>query len=78
MSEAHVVELSDVRKECMLGQTKVQALKGVSLAIDKGEFVAIAGPSGSGKSTILNMAGCIDTPTGGEVMVNGRSQKAPK
>jgi putative ABC transport system ATP-binding protein len=75
MPEAHVIELSDVRKEYMLGQTKVEALKGLSLAIDKGEFVAIAGPSGSGKSTILNMVGCIDVPTSGEVIVNGRSTK---
>lgn len=73
MTDTRVIELSDVRKEYMLGQTKVEALKGVSLSVEKGEFLAIAGPSGSGKSTILNMIGCIDTPTGGSVIVNGRS-----
>jgi putative ABC transport system ATP-binding protein len=72
MPETHVVELSDVRKEYLLGQIKVEALKGVSLSIDRAEFVAIAGPSGSGKSTILNMIGCIDMPTSGDVIVNGR------
>jgi putative ABC transport system ATP-binding protein len=73
MPESHVVELSDVRKEYLLGQTKVEALRGISLTVDKGEFIAIAGPSGSGKSTILNMIGCIDTPTSGQVIVNGRT-----
>jgi putative ABC transport system ATP-binding protein len=61
MSENQVVALSDVRKEYMLGETKVEALRGVSVTVDKGEFMAIAGSSGSGKSTILNMIGCIDS-----------------
>jgi putative ABC transport system ATP-binding protein len=73
MPDQHVVELSDVRKEYMLGQTRVEALKGVSLTVSRGEFIAIAGPSGSGKSTILNMVGCIDIPTSGQVIVNGRA-----
>jgi putative ABC transport system ATP-binding protein len=73
MPETRVIELSEVRKEYMLGETKVEALKGVSFAVDKGEFLAIAGPSGSGKSTILNMIGCIDTPSGGNIIINGRS-----
>lgn len=73
MSETRVIELADVRKEYMLGETKVEALKGVSFAVDKGEFLAIAGPSGSGKSTILNMIGCIDTPTSGNIVINGRA-----
>ena len=72
MYEHPVIRLSDVRKDYMLGQTKVEALRGVSLAVDKGEFLAIAGPSGSGKSTILNMIGCIDTPTSGTILINGR------
>ncbi len=73
MPDLHVIQLTDVRKEYFLGETKVEALRGVSLAVDKGEFIAIAGPSGSGKSTILNMIGCIDTPTSGQVIVNGRN-----
>jgi putative ABC transport system ATP-binding protein len=72
MPETHVIELNNVRKEYLLGQTKVEALRGVSLTVDKGEFLAIAGPSGSGKSTILNMIGCIDAPTSGAVTINGR------
>ncbi len=66
-----VVEIVDVKKHYMLGDTRVDALRGVSLKIEKGEFVAIAGPSGSGKSTILNMIGCIDSPSDGLVMIEG-------
>jgi putative ABC transport system ATP-binding protein len=72
MTTTAVAELRDVRKEYLLGEIKVEALKGISLTIDKGEFTAIAGPSGSGKSTILNMVGCIDTPTNGKVIINGQ------
>jgi putative ABC transport system ATP-binding protein len=72
MLDRPVVELSEVRKEYLLGQTKVEALRGISLTVNKGEFLAIAGPSGSGKSTILNMIGCIDTPTSGTILINGR------
>jgi putative ABC transport system ATP-binding protein len=72
MTSTAVAELREVRKEYLLGQTKVEALKGITLTIGKGEFSAIAGPSGSGKSTILNMIGCIDTPTGGKVVIDGR------
>jgi len=66
-----VVELVDVKKHYMLGDTRVDALRGVSLEIEKGEFLAIAGPSGSGKSTILNMIGCIDVPSDGRVLIDG-------
>ncbi|MEI6876706.1 MAG: ABC transporter ATP-binding protein [Spirochaetota bacterium] len=66
-----VVELKGVKKEYMLGQTRVEALRGVDLSIDRGEFLAIAGPSGSGKSTMLNMFGCIDKPTEGSVRIDG-------
>ena len=72
MPDSTVIRLTDVRKEYLLGETKVEALRGVSLAVDKGEFIAIAGPSGSGKSTVLNMIGCIDTPTSGAISINGR------
>jgi putative ABC transport system ATP-binding protein len=67
----NVVELSDVKKYYMLGETRVDALRGVSLSIAQGEFLAIAGPSGSGKSTMLNMFGCIDVPSEGTVKIAG-------
>jgi putative ABC transport system ATP-binding protein len=66
-----VVEITDVKKHYMLGETRVDALRGVSMVVEKGEFLAIAGPSGSGKSTILNMIGCIDNPSEGKVMIDG-------
>ena len=66
-----VVELINVTKVYPLGKTEVHAVRGVSFAIEKGEFISITGPSGSGKSTILNMIGCIDTPTSGVVKING-------
>lgn len=66
-----VVELTDVTKVYPLGKTEVHAVRGVSFAIEKGEFISLTGPSGSGKSTILNMIGCIDTPTSGVVKING-------
>jgi putative ABC transport system ATP-binding protein len=66
-----ILSLEGVTKHYFLGTTKVEALKGVSFGIDRGEFTAIAGPSGSGKSTILNMIGCIDNPTSGRVIIGG-------
>jgi putative ABC transport system ATP-binding protein len=66
-----IAELRDVKKIYPLGKTQVHALKGVSFAIEKGDFVSIAGPSGSGKSTILNLLGCIDTASSGQVWING-------
>ena len=65
------VTLADVRKIYPLGKTEVHAVNGVSFEIEEGDFVSIAGPSGSGKSTILNLIGCIDTPTAGTVEVMG-------
>jgi putative ABC transport system ATP-binding protein len=67
-----VVQVEDVSKEYLLGKQTVTALRGVSLAIAKGEFMALAGPSGSGKSTLLNMIGCIDTPSSGRIAIEGR------
>ena len=76
-----IVELNNVTKIYPLGKTEVHALKGVTFSIAKGEFASIIGPSGSGKSTILNMIGCIDTPTSGEITIstvatNGLKDKA--
>jgi len=68
-----IIELAEARKVYPLGKVQVEAVKGVSFRIEKGDFISIAGPSGSGKSTILNMIGLIDTPTSGEVAIEGRS-----
>lgn len=68
-----IVQVKNLRKVYPLGKVSVEAVKGVSFEIDKSEFVSISGPSGSGKSTILNMIGLIDTPSGGELYINGES-----
>jgi putative ABC transport system ATP-binding protein len=73
-----IVELKDVRKVYPLGKVEVEAVKGVSFCIEKGDFVSIAGPSGSGKTTILNMIGCVDRPTTGEVDIMGKATTALK
>lgn len=62
-----LIKLENVEKTYLLGDTKVQALDGISLAIYQKEFVAVQGPSGSGKSTMVNMIGCLDTPSKGEI-----------
>lgn len=68
---AAVVKLSDVVKTYFMGENQVHALRGVSFEIQQGEFVSIMGPSGSGKSTCMNMIGCLDRPTSGNVEING-------
>ncbi|HVW63650.1 MAG TPA: ABC transporter ATP-binding protein [Nitrosospira sp.] len=67
-----IVRLENVSKYYLLGEQQVQALKQVTLSIEEGAFVAIAGPSGSGKSTLLNLIGCIDTPSSGKIFINGQ------
>ncbi len=68
-----LVELDHVDKQYSLGKTTVHAVEDVSLTFDRGEFATIAGPSGSGKTTVLNLIGCIDLPTDGEVRIDGES-----
>jgi putative ABC transport system ATP-binding protein len=67
----YIVETVDVTKTYMSGGRPLEVLKGVSLGVEPGEFMAIMGPSGSGKSTLLNMIGALDRPTSGKVYING-------
>ncbi len=71
-----VIELRDVRRNFLVGEEVVHALRGVSFTIHEGEFVTIMGKSGSGKSTLLNQLGCLDTPTSGEYYLDGVSVKS--
>ena len=66
-----VIELQNVKRNFIVGDEVVHALRGVSFKIDEGEFVTIMGTSGSGKSTLLNQLGCLDTPTAGEYILDG-------
>ncbi len=66
-----VIRIEDVVRTYAMGQTQVRALRGVSLRIERGEYVAIMGPSGSGKSTLMNTLGCLDAPTSGRYLLDG-------
>ena len=68
---SHLIEIRDLRKTYAVGDEPVHALDGVNATIDNGEFVAIMGASGSGKSTMLNILGCLDTPTSGSYLLDG-------
>jgi len=67
-----MIIMKDIVKTYLTGQVKFQALKGIDLHVKKGEFIAIVGPSGSGKSTLMNIAGCLDVPSEGEYLLDGR------
>lgn len=76
---AKLIELRDVYKIYSEGlESEVRALDGVSLTIEKGEFVAIVGQSGSGKSTMMNVLGCLDVPTYGEYLLEGTDVSEPE
>jgi len=67
-----LIETRDLWKTYIMGAEEIHALRGVSIEIDRGEYVAIMGPSGSGKSTLMNLIGCLDTPSRGTYLLNGK------
>jgi len=73
MTSTPIIRLEDIRKSYIMGHQALPVLMGVSLDINKNEYVALMGPSGSGKSTLMNILGCLDTPTSGTYILNGQN-----
>ena len=71
MNQPYLIECHDLVREYKMGQVTVQALRGLELCVDPGEFIVLLGPSGSGKTTTLNLIGGLDRPTGGRIIVQG-------
>lgn len=67
-----IIKTENLKREFAVGSEKVEALKGINLSVNKGDFIAIMGPSGSGKTTLMNIIGCLDTPSSGEYYLNNQ------
>jgi|TARA_B110000977_G_scaffold158640_1_gene202234 putative ABC transport system ATP-binding protein len=67
-----IIKTENLKREFIVGSEKVEALKGINLSVNKGDFIAIMGPSGSGKTTLMNIIGCLDTPSSGEYYLNNQ------